>query len=193
MTELRRGRGRPRNVETDRAIMQASWVVLAEKGYDGMTFEAVAEIVGCSRTTLYRRFASKAEMVESMLFETSRQVEPQLREDEDPRAALIAHASALALFIDGGRGKAMLSLVDSAARTPELREATIRHMEAEREYYYDAFRKLAEDAPTDDSLSFAFDTLIGSIFYQIAMRDKIVSPQQIERLVDSSIRLLTSD
>lgn len=185
-----RGRGRPRDAETDRAILGATWRVLAEKGYDGLTFDAVAETAGCSRTTLYRRFSSKIELVEAMLFETSRGVEPVLPADADPRAALVAHASALALFLGDERGRAMLTIIESASRTPDLHVATLRHMVGEREFYYAALRRLTAGPQSEERLSFIFDTLVGGIVYHIAIRRQALTPTQIEALVDSAIALL---
>lgn len=106
----------------------------------------VAEMTGCSRATLYRRFASKLALVEAILFETSRAVEPEIASSEAPRAILIAHASACAEYMSGSRGRAILSITESAARLPELDQATLRHMTGEQEYYYREFRRLAPGA-----------------------------------------------
>ena len=46
-----RGRGRPRDPAKDAAIRDAAWEILADKGYEGMSFEAIAERAGCSRAT----------------------------------------------------------------------------------------------------------------------------------------------
>jgi AcrR family transcriptional regulator len=59
----RRGRGRPRSVEHDDAILEAAIALMRESGYSRMSMEAVAAMAGVSKPTLYLRYASKAELV----------------------------------------------------------------------------------------------------------------------------------
>ena len=56
-------RGRPRRPETDAALMRATVELLREKGPTGVTIEAVAARSGVARTTIYRRFASRRELI----------------------------------------------------------------------------------------------------------------------------------
>jgi AcrR family transcriptional regulator len=54
--------GRPRTAD-DEAIAGAVLEALVERGYDGMTVEAVARRAGVGRATLYRRWPTKTAMV----------------------------------------------------------------------------------------------------------------------------------
>jgi AcrR family transcriptional regulator len=56
-------RGRPRDVELERRITSTVLEILAEDGYEGVTFEAVARRCQASKASLYRRWASKRDMV----------------------------------------------------------------------------------------------------------------------------------
>ena len=56
-------RGRPRDPEVDRAIVAATLKLLADRGYRGMSIEAVADEAGVGKTTIYRRHSSKEELV----------------------------------------------------------------------------------------------------------------------------------
>ena len=58
-----RGRGRPRSEEAHRAIVEATLTLLDEGGYTALTIEAVAERAGVGKTTIYRRWPSKLELV----------------------------------------------------------------------------------------------------------------------------------
>lgn len=51
---------RRRGAELEQAILEAAWVELAERGYSGLTMEAVAERAGTSRPVLARRWDGKA-------------------------------------------------------------------------------------------------------------------------------------
>lgn len=184
-----RGRGRPRDPAKDAAIRDAAWEILADKGYEGMSFEAIAERAGCSRATLYRRFASKLELIEHVLHETSRAIEATMSFGEDPRAALIAHSTGCAEYMSGARGRANLSLMETAARLPELDQVTLRHMAAEREFYYREFDRLAPCVSEHDK-AFVFDTLVGSIIHHVAIRRRLLHEDDIAALVDQAIELL---
>jgi len=184
-----RGRGRPRDPAKDAAIRDAAWEVLADKGYEGMTFEAIAERAGCSRATLYRRFASKLELIEHVLHETSRAIEASMSFGDDPRAVLITHSTGCAQYMSGSRGRANLSLIEGAARLPDLAQVTLRHMAAERALYYNEFDKIAPRAGEEDK-SFIFDTLVGSVIHHVAIRGRELQPEDIAALVDQAIALL---
>lgn len=55
--------GRRRDHSRDPEILQAALDVLAEEGYDGMTIDMVAARARAGKATLYRRWASKGELV----------------------------------------------------------------------------------------------------------------------------------
>ncbi|SRR6266567_1727401 len=51
--------GRPRSVEAQQAILDATIKLLAEQGFDGMSIEEVAARAGVGKTTIYRWWDSK--------------------------------------------------------------------------------------------------------------------------------------
>ncbi|WP_209560069.1 TetR/AcrR family transcriptional regulator [Frigoribacterium sp. PvP032] len=55
--------GRRRDPSRDADILQAAIDVLAETGYDGMTIEMVATRAKAGKATVYRRWASKSDLV----------------------------------------------------------------------------------------------------------------------------------
>lgn len=57
------GRGVARRARTDARLAEVVREQLAEHGYAGLTIEKVAAASGVAKTTIYRRWASKAEMV----------------------------------------------------------------------------------------------------------------------------------
>src|SRR5262245_56857603 len=64
-TELAPARraGRPRDARADAAIREATLNLIAEGGYGAVTFDAVAARSGVARTTIYRRWASRVQLV----------------------------------------------------------------------------------------------------------------------------------
>jgi AcrR family transcriptional regulator len=59
-------RGRPRSSAIDDAVRRAVVQLLAEHGYVAMSVERVAATAGVAKTAIYRRWASKAELVFAM-------------------------------------------------------------------------------------------------------------------------------
>ena len=55
--------GRRRDPAKDQKILDAAVEVLAETGFDGMTIDMVASRAGAGKATVYRRWASKNELV----------------------------------------------------------------------------------------------------------------------------------
>src|SRR5215471_1937911 len=55
--------GRPRSAQAHKAIIDATLELLAEEGFQGLSIEAVAAKAGVGKTTIYRRWASKDELV----------------------------------------------------------------------------------------------------------------------------------
>jgi len=65
------GAGRPRDPRIDAAIVAATTGLLVEIGYANLTMAAVAERAGTTKTALYRRWSSKAELVHEVAFPTA--------------------------------------------------------------------------------------------------------------------------
>ena len=60
--------GRPRDPRIDAAILAATAELLVEIGYANLTMAAVADRAGTTKTALYRRWSSKAELVHEAAF-----------------------------------------------------------------------------------------------------------------------------
>ncbi|MGV0741740.1 TetR/AcrR family transcriptional regulator [Mycolicibacterium sp. XJ870] len=62
------GAGRPRDPRIDAAILRATADLLVEIGYSNVTMAAVADRAQTTKTALYRRWSSKAELVHEAVF-----------------------------------------------------------------------------------------------------------------------------
>lgn len=60
--------GRPRDLRIDAAILAATAELLVENGYSNITMAAIADRAGTTKTALYRRWPSKAELVHEAAF-----------------------------------------------------------------------------------------------------------------------------
>jgi AcrR family transcriptional regulator len=114
----RPGRGRPRDPARGEAIRRATLELLDELGYHGLTMIDVAQRAGVAKTTIYRRWDSKAEMVLDAIAE---QVVP--REFEETGDALADMRSVVAQFYARVAGRAHTELPMAPAAL--LREAEL--------------------------------------------------------------------
>lgn len=62
------GAGRPRDPRIDESILRATTELLVSVGYSNLTMSAVALRAGTTKTALYRRWSSKAELVHEAVF-----------------------------------------------------------------------------------------------------------------------------
>jgi len=60
---VRASRGRPRSAAVDEALARAVCRLLTDQGYAALSIEQVASVAKVAKTAIYRRWASKAEMV----------------------------------------------------------------------------------------------------------------------------------
>src|SRR6266566_1250108 len=85
----RRRPGGQMDPEADRLILETAKRLLREQGYDRLTMDGVAREAGVARTTVYRRYRDKADLV-SAAIDTLRDPAKRARSG-DARRDLIAH------------------------------------------------------------------------------------------------------
>jgi AcrR family transcriptional regulator len=66
-TAAARPPGRHRSAAADAAIVRAALQTLVEDGYRSLSMEKVGRLAGVGKATLYRRFASKAELAKAAI------------------------------------------------------------------------------------------------------------------------------
>ncbi|TMD39872.1 MAG: TetR/AcrR family transcriptional regulator [Chloroflexi bacterium] len=59
--------GRPRSAQSHQAILEATLALFAEEGLAGSSIEAIAERAGVGKTTIYRRWPSKEDVIKDAL------------------------------------------------------------------------------------------------------------------------------
>ncbi|MFJ8650109.1 TetR/AcrR family transcriptional regulator [Streptomyces sp. NPDC093546] len=94
MITPKQGVGRPRDSQVDHAIVRATRELLGERGYAGLTVGAVAERAGVGKAAIYRRYATKQEMIFSAVVHDMQEQAPpdtgSLREDLAALCGIIA-------------------------------------------------------------------------------------------------------
>nr|WP_198429177.1 TetR/AcrR family transcriptional regulator [Nocardia bovistercoris] len=101
--------------------MRAVLALLAERGYEGVTFEEVARRAGASKATLYRRWKTKRDMVIAAL-----RAGPARREGPDAidtgslRGDLLALCRRLVATMRSTDGRTAMLLFQAGLEDPEL-------------------------------------------------------------------------
>jgi AcrR family transcriptional regulator len=104
-TERRRPGARP-DPEADRLILEAAQQLLVDEGYARMSMDGIARRAGVARTTVYRRYADKAELVTAAIEHSRTQTE--LPDLEDAQAELEAHLEFVRRMFDASLAGTML-------------------------------------------------------------------------------------
>ncbi len=179
--------GRPRSIEADAAILEATLEEYKHCGYGGLCVDAVAARAGVSKATIYRRYASKLDLV---MASTVAAV-PDATSQPDTgslRGDLIQRLHALRDLLHG-TGRVMRRLVSERGDYAEL-DAAHAQFVAERRA---ATASLIERAiargeiAADVDVAFVSDLLAGPLFYRFLVHDDVVDDTYIERVVDAAL------
>lgn len=129
--------GRPRPTVRER-LQQAAFELFDEQGYDGTTVDAIAERAGVGRTTFFRAFRSKEEVIFPHHDDLLEQVRGRL-DAASERHSLVAvfEASRLVLRHYLNEGELAQRRYDLTRSVPSLREREIAGMQQ----YQRAFRE----------------------------------------------------
>jgi AcrR family transcriptional regulator len=119
--------GRKRDLTRDPEILEATLDVLAETGYDGMTIDMVAARAKAGKATVYRRWASKSELViDAVACMKSADIDFDALPDTGTlRGDLVAMIKPHSLQDGAKKLQVMAGLVSMLSRHPELAE-TVR-------------------------------------------------------------------
>jgi AcrR family transcriptional regulator len=111
--------GRPLDASRDVALRDATLALLAELGYDRLTMEAVAARAHSSKTTIYRRWSGKAELVVDAL--NSLKESRPVPDTGSLRGDLEAMARGSASIHNRFDAQLMIGLISALSRYAELR------------------------------------------------------------------------
>jgi len=180
------GRGRPRHPATDQAILAATFKQLVDVGYAGLSVEAVAAAAGVAKTTLYRRYPTKRDLVIAAL-ESGTAFVPPIGVT-DTRAAIAAFVrQALAIMVERGAIRILGSLLVEDARDPGLLDVfRKRLLEPRRALVAEMIeRGIARgDVRPDVDPLVVTEMIAGAIFGHHAILGRTADEAWMEALVD---------
>jgi AcrR family transcriptional regulator len=182
--------------EVTSAITEAVLDELAEHGYGRLAMEVVAKRAGVGKSALYRRWASKEEMVLAVLSEFSVPLA-----DVPDTGSLAGDVRAFVTAVHGWLthprfSRILPDLVAEAARSPALAAAGQAAIgERRRAYVLAALRRAIErgEVPADLDLEMAADLLAAPIYWRLTVRNGTAEPGYLDTLTDFLLRALGAD
>ncbi len=176
----------PRIERSRMVILQAAVEELAERGYGGVTIEGVAARAGVGKSTIYRHWPDKLDMIADA-FETFHEQRVPPIEDVPPRealATLLAHVAEI--VIDSLWSRCIPALIEGAERDRRVRAFQHRYAADRRQSLIDLINRGAQagdfQAGVDPELAAA--ALLGAVFYRRLWTPEPLEPAQAGALVD---------
>lgn len=156
---------RPRLPSADQAIVEATRALLLERGYAGASIEGVAARAGVAKTTVYRRWPSKAELV----FEVAIH-HPRLGPAPDT-GSLVGDLAAVAVIIVRSLSRpvaaaALRGLIADLSQDRALRDRVVaRFIGAEQAWIASIVRRAAGRGEVSDNVhpDLVLDLLLGPV------------------------------
>ena len=161
--------GRPRSTQSHQAMLQATLELLAEVGFEAMSIEAIAARARVGKTTIYRRYNGKEELVADAIESIREEVfipnTGMLGSDID---VLIEHAAQITLSPLGRQTVAMI--ISSAASNSRFAQIYwTKYLQPRRQ----AFAIVIERAKTRNEVQkdldpgLIFDMMSGIMLYAL--------------------------
>lgn len=170
MTEYDEKRpGRPRSVESHQAILQATLDLLGEVGFNIMSIDAIAARAGVGKTTIYRRYSSKEELVASAI-ESLREeiVIPNTNSLWGDLDTLINNAAQMTLSPLGRQTVAMI--ISTASSNPQFAQIYwTKYLQPRRKAFAVVLKraKIRGEIQGDIEPDLVFDTMSAIMLYAL--------------------------
>jgi AcrR family transcriptional regulator len=178
--------GRPRSEQADRAIIEAALDLFAESGAGGLCIEAVAARAGVGKSTIYRRWPGKEDLlVDALATLKSPLPEPSGQSVRDDLVALLRVMQAD--FADPRRTRATALLHGEGIKYPRLlRRFTESVVEPRRDVFRNVLRRGIETGELrgDIDIETALFMMTGAIQARARSGADLIPPGYAEQIVD---------
>ena len=167
MKEDNKSQGRPRSVESHRAILKATLELLAEVGYARISIEGIASRAKVGKSTIYRRYKGKEELVADAIENIREEVIiPDTGNIWTDIDALIENAARIT-FNPLGK-QAVAKIISSASSNPEFaRIYSEKYLQPRKEAFAVVIKraKARKQVRVDLDANFVFDVMSGMMLY----------------------------
>lgn len=187
MTSLNSGRtpGRPR-ISVDGAVFAATLTTVDDLGYARATVERIAAEAGIAKTTIYRRWPSKGELIVDCLLDAFGPV--PVAGDSPAEQIGSAIRWIAAKISQPGIGDAFAGVFSDAVSDPDLREILATRFQ--EPYRLALQRALGE---SQQRVLFLIDVVVGTLLHRMGMTGHPMVDDDVAILVDMVLGYFTED
>ncbi len=183
----RAGAGRPRDLEAAQAILDKT--LLEKQGYEALSIDAVAAAAGVAKTTIYRHWPSKPELVAAA-------ARPLFQElDEAPlrgsvRAELVQLLEYVRSLMSGRSGRILRILLREAGTHAPVNELVQPAIYRRRRLFAQVLnRAIARgELRSDLDQDIVVDLLLGPLWVRTTVTTAPIPQDLAEQVVDSVLR-----
>jgi AcrR family transcriptional regulator len=179
----RRSGGRSARIQV--AVFAATLEMLQEQGYEALSFNGIAERAGINKTSLYRRWETKEQLVLAAI-ESQVTRDFPLPNTGSLRSDLIHLVRYLAAFLQSAVGSSILQMALTARKSPLIGNFPRDYWQHRYPYLRPLFdRAIArgELSPQTD-LRLFFEMLLGILFFHVFILGEACTETLPERIVD---------
>ncbi|OBH77027.1 TetR family transcriptional regulator [Mycobacterium scrofulaceum] len=171
---------RRRSEKARTAIVTATRELLLERGFDGLTIEAVAARAGVGKQTIYRWWPSRPALVADVMLEDADKLLASVAHTGDLAADLVGWVGKLVASLTTDRGSAMLRTLTVACMEHE--ETAVRLRAGFSAPLHDSVRdRLLADGIAAATAESAADAIVGGVVYPILSGAQSYSRRRAER------------
>lgn len=157
---------RRRSEKSRTAIVTATRELLLERGFDGLTIEAVAARAGVGKQTIYRWWPSRPALVADVMLEDADKILASVSHTGDLAADLVRWVGRLVTSLTTARGSAMLRILTVAC--VEHEDTAVRLRAGFSAPLHDSVRaRLLAEGIDDLAADSAADAIVGGVVYPI--------------------------
>jgi len=168
-TDRDRRPGRPRSVESQRAILEATSRLMESMPVRALTIEGVAKAAGVGKPTIYRWWDSKCALVMDVFLEKTAAQVP-IEETGPVVPALSEHVQRIIAMLRGRAGQIVAEIVGEGQADPhileEFRERFFLRLLAPARAAIERGKQTGE-LPPDLDTDLAMDLIYGPIYYRL--------------------------
>jgi AcrR family transcriptional regulator len=171
---------RRRSEKSRTAIVTATRELVLERGFDGLTIEAVAARAGVGKQTIYRWWRSRPALVAEVMLEDADKILASVNHTGDLAADLVEWVRKLAASLTTARGLAMLRTLIVAGMGHE--ETAVKLRAGFSSQLHESVRaRLLADGIDEITAESAADAIVGGVVYPILSDPQRYSRRRAER------------
>jgi TetR/AcrR family transcriptional regulator, regulator of autoinduction and epiphytic fitness len=175
----------PRVERSRMVILEAAVEELADVGYGGVTIESVAARASVGKSTIYRHWRDKLDLIADAFETFHAQMVPDLSDRSAREAVELLVGHVAEVVVDSTFSRCIPALIEGAERDPRVREFHHRYSVERRQALVDLIARGVDDGEFRPGLDpeLATVALLGVLFYRRLMTGEPFDPASAGELV----------